>query len=853
MCSGKSCRVESEGHAWHSDGIRISLIPLSIEGQMGRQWMRFVWPIKCHIESVIATVNIEKTSPAQWDTSGTAAAQGSGGVAQAFSDTLLAVSKATSESDSVNDGSTGAARRKKPEDAQAPSAASDGNAFLSQMNSQQTVLVQQTAPMQQAHVAKSISSTPDTTFGGVIAAQDASTAAAAQLTGNQSNVAQPVTGSFQIASASTEALDLRTNSPIVPLSQTQNRASGAVAGVVANTAQDSIPAPVLNAGPKMSTTIDAIPAVHAAMDAPAVGAQPVIAQPSVIQPESGSSQAESILRGTGDQRANTPIESLSQSWNGVSTEGANGVQVLPANAVSDATATGAARTDADRASNPAPSGVADPTVNSLSKAVVNGVSNTVVNADSAPLPQPAVNVGGVNKQAVDDQASISPAESGFSQTASKLPEAGSLSTDKPIETLSHSGKNISDADVNKAPVTSTNELQVPDSNAAHHATAKAGDTDADTAPSQAPSVLTNAAQNSIPSAVLAALNAVVSAEGAPVLHASLNASTKGALPAASKGSLGDQAVPAAIAPNQSVSATSVGFADGTASQFVAVNQPGAGLPGMAKAGVSSLSSTSATKPSSNSVTNGKDTVSDASGVKQHTQSASDQTGSQSASTSGDQSQSIPSSQGVNAPPVQMNFATHTVAATIPVQNTVVVSPAPGAPAHAGISGSANETADRAVTVSSATPQAQPIINSAKLIQSMGQSEMRVGMRSNEFGNISISTSTTRDSISAQISLDHGELAKELTAHLPEMQARLGGDQAVNVRIDMNGGMAGQGTATSGGMSNGSSEQSRGGRHQSSDAASSYASNNMAERQLSSATAAATTGYGRLNARLDIRV
>jgi hypothetical protein len=135
---------------------------------------------------------------------------------------------------------------------------------------------------------------------------------------------------------------------------------------------------------------------------------------------------------------------------------------------------------------------------------------------------------------------------------------------------------------------------------------------------------------------------------------------------------------------------------------------------------------------------------------------------------------------------------------------------------------------------------------------MGQSEMRVGMRSNEFGNISISTSATRDSVSAQISLDHAELAKELAAHLPEIQARLGSNQQVNVRIDTTGGMTGQGTGTSGGMSNGSSEQSRGGRQQSSDAASSYASNIAAERQMPTATAAATAGYGRLNDRLDIR-
>jgi hypothetical protein len=337
------------------------------------------------------------------------------------------------------------------------------------------------------------------------------------------------------------------------------------------------------------------------------------------------------------------------------------------------------------------------------------------------------------------------------------------------------------------------------------------------------------------------------------MHAALNPSIKAATPEALSGNSTGQAVPQSIVPSQSMFATSRGFAGGAVNQFAVVNHPGGGLQETAKAGASSLSSSSETKPSSSFSSNGKDTASDNSGGRQHGQSPSDQTGSQSASTSGNQNQGVASTPEMNAAPAQTNFAAHTVAATIPVQNTVAASPAPGSLAHAGINGSTGQMADNTAHGSSTAPQTQPIINSAKLIQSMGQSEMRVGMRSSEFGNISISTSTTRDSISAQISLDHGELAKELAVHLPEMQARLGNNQAVNVRIDMNGGMAGQGTGTSGGMSNGSSEQSRGGgRQQSSDAASSYVSNNAPERQMSTATAAATAGYGRLDARLDIR-
>ena len=159
--------------------------------------------------------------------------------------------------------------------------------------------------------------------------------------------------------------------------------------------------------------------------------------------------------------------------------------------------------------------------------------------------------------------------------------------------------------------------------------------------------------------------------------------------------------------------------------------------------------------------------------------------------SGDQSQGDPSQQGQNAAPAQLNFPNHTIAAVDHAQNPGVAAPLQTAPAPAGVTAHTAKTPETAAPATIALPQAVPVINTAKLIQSMGQSEMRVGMRSNDFGNISISTSATRDLISAQISLDHGELARTLATHLPEMQAKFGGNQAMNVRIDMNGQPAGQ--------------------------------------------------------------
>jgi len=646
--------------------MRRLLIPLNIRGSICRQYTHAIWPIKCHRVCVIAAANIEKTSLAQWGTGGAAATQCANGPVQKFSETLLRASKASPQSESVNDSSTGDARRKKPEDVQGQVVVSGGSAVLIQK------VPQQTAPLQQAQVANTNSISSQTFFARVVAPLDASPTIAGQLAGIQPNIAQPVNRSSQPASMLPGAENQLTNARIEPLSQAGNRAAGA---------------------------------------------------------------------------------------------DASELQMRPSSFVPTATPKVVANTDEDTTSTSAQSAAATSDQNSIPAAVLNAASKMPANA--------------------------------------------------------------------------------------------VANTDPDTTSTPAQSATAAIDQNSIPTAVLnAASKMPPNVDAVPVLHAALKASIKGVVASVSAGTSTDEAVPSATAPNQGVLAVGLGFFDSTTSLLASVNQSGGGLPGTIKAGVSSLNSISATKLSSTSTTNGKDTANEVAGGKQQTQSASDQTvsqaGSQSATTSGDQNQNVVTSQGASTAAIQMNFATHTVLAMPPVQNAAVASPALSTLTHAGTGGSSMKTADSAVSVSTAAAPAPPVINSAKLIQNMGQTEMRVGMRSNEFGNISISTSTTRDSISAQISLDHGELAKELAAHLPEMQTKFGSDQAVNVRIEMNGGMAGQGTGTSGGMSYGSSDQSRDGRQQSSNAASDYASSSVVERQMSSA-ASTTTGYGSLNARLDIRV
>jgi hypothetical protein len=281
------------------------------------------------------------------------------------------------------------------------------------------------------------------------------------------------------------------------------------------------------------------------------------------------------------------------------------------------------------------------------------------------------------------------------------------------------------------------------------------------------------------------------------------------------------------------------------------------LAGTVHATVPSFNSAPVVNQSVARAANGKIESTDSTSAAGLNQFATDyvkpQSGSGQDAPAGDQSQNGASSHEQSTTPSQTNLATNSVVAILPAQNASTLSLVQSAPLHTGVTASVAKNSDAAAFASPTVTQASPVINTAKLIQSMGQSEMRVGMRSSEFGNISISTTVNKDTVLARISLDHGDLAKALAAQLPEMQARLGGNRPMDVRIDMSGTATGQGTGTSGNMSGGTSDQSSAGKQQSVYPASSYSDNRAVERQLYPVAAAAAAGSGSLNARLDIRV
>jgi hypothetical protein len=99
-------------------------------------------------------------------------------------------------------------------------------------------------------------------------------------------------------------------------------------------------------------------------------------------------------------------------------------------------------------------------------------------------------------------------------------------------------------------------------------------------------------------------------------------------------------------------------------------------------------------------------------------------------------------------------------------------------------GAATNTPLPAQTSSTDNTQAAHALSSAQLIQSARGSEMRLGMQSAEFGNISINTSLNRQALSAQISFDHSALGHALAAHLPAIAEKLGSAYGVQAKVEL---------------------------------------------------------------------
>jgi hypothetical protein len=76
------------------------------------------------------------------------------------------------------------------------------------------------------------------------------------------------------------------------------------------------------------------------------------------------------------------------------------------------------------------------------------------------------------------------------------------------------------------------------------------------------------------------------------------------------------------------------------------------------------------------------------------------------------------------------------------------------------------------------------VNTAKLIQTLSETQMQVGMHSAEFGDISIRTAVSQQQVVAQITVDHGDLGRAIALHAPAAQTKLGDDLGVRAAIQV---------------------------------------------------------------------
>jgi hypothetical protein len=371
-----------------------------------------------------------------------------------------------------------------------------------------------------------------------------------------------------------------------------------------------------------------------------------------------------------------------------------------------------------------------------------------------------------------------------------------------------------------------------------------------TIPNSPPNAGKTASENSILQVVPAPPPTPKTQTAAP----SVSAQTKQEFVHTSSPNTVDQTNALQATPTPSGSSTDLRAFDTAPAQVAALAQP-TFMPDTAARSVPDTATvtTSADTTSAKAKESATSTFGDVLGLKQHAQAASDQAASQGASQEPSSSDGQPQSSNLqpqqSSASIPMSLANHATALDHSM-NAVNNTPTQRGGTSAGTTNSTKTHESPAPLAADSQPPL-PAINTARLIQSMGQTEMRVGMRSNEFGNISINTSATRDLISAQISLDHSELAKTLVSHVPEIQARLGGTQAADVRIDTNGQAAGQNAGSAGTLSPNAGGHANGDRQQRANPGTGNSTGGFAEPGRAVSVASISAPESMLDSRLDI--
>jgi flagellar hook-length control protein FliK len=87
------------------------------------------------------------------------------------------------------------------------------------------------------------------------------------------------------------------------------------------------------------------------------------------------------------------------------------------------------------------------------------------------------------------------------------------------------------------------------------------------------------------------------------------------------------------------------------------------------------------------------------------------------------------------------------------------------------------------------------VHSAKLVERVGEAELRLGIRAGEFGSVDVRTSMIRNQFTAEISTERGELGRAMAAELPSLQNRLSEQRVPVANITLQNQTGNQSTAS----------------------------------------------------------
>lgn len=162
----------------------------------------------------------------------------------------------------------------------------------------------------------------------------------------------------------------------------------------------------------------------------------------------------------------------------------------------------------------------------------------------------------------------------------------------------------------------------------------------------------------------------------------------------------------------------------------------------------------------------------------------------SASASGNQSSQVSTERHqadvapFTAPPMKTSDAvTSPIVTTIP--HGVSASSPAGTSTQAGASLHRSQDAVSQNQFDGTDDRGASGVNAARVIQTMSESQMCVGMHSVDFGNISIRTSVSQQQLVAQITVDRHDLGTAISSHIPLAQAKLGNDYGIHASIEVN--------------------------------------------------------------------